>query len=336
MSDQPSSPQSGNSTRSSSRNRRGGKKPHAGPLHIDEKWLVSYSDMMTLLFGLFVMLYSIAMEKQGDPAAIRNALKAISSEVQDKRSPDSVSSSDTSPTESNSLAQAQSEIEKLSSRLSSEKAEKERIAQEKEKLAAEMAALEKQVSETVEQGKEQTAKLETDLEASKEEAKKLQRDLAVASSQEKIVLLTAHWEQERYDIDLELISPDGLTFNFKQKSHGKLKTAFISDAARGPGTEVIRIDSAAKGKYLAKVRVYNSRGAKENVKIKLALMTPFGEVLLPAIALDGKKVRESQVAFFLEKSGKAKVLGAPTAMAEEPATDELAPSKQSTNSTPAP
>lgn len=34
--------------------------------HIDERWLVSYADMMTLLFGLFVMLFSIASEKTGN------------------------------------------------------------------------------------------------------------------------------------------------------------------------------------------------------------------------------------------------------------------------------
>lgn len=43
----------------------------------DEKWLVSYADMMTLLFGLFVMLYALAMEHKGDiDGVVKNISKS--------------------------------------------------------------------------------------------------------------------------------------------------------------------------------------------------------------------------------------------------------------------
>lgn len=49
-----------------------------------EGWLVSYADMMTLLFGLFVMLYSIAMENQGQ---IDNQLRDVSQSISKTASP---------------------------------------------------------------------------------------------------------------------------------------------------------------------------------------------------------------------------------------------------------
>jgi hypothetical protein len=58
------------------------RKSHVG--HDDheeghsEAWLVSYSDMMTLLFGLFVMLYSMAMETQGK---IDDRLKEVTNSI---------------------------------------------------------------------------------------------------------------------------------------------------------------------------------------------------------------------------------------------------------------
>ena len=71
--------------------------------HVDEKWLVSYADMMTLLFGLFVMLYSMAMEHQGD---INSQLQKISEEkFTDQEKP--------APVVQEDAAKLREEIEKL-------------------------------------------------------------------------------------------------------------------------------------------------------------------------------------------------------------------------------
>lgn len=42
----------------SKKNRRGKKKKHEE--HIDETWLIPYSDMLTLLFALFIVLFAMS------------------------------------------------------------------------------------------------------------------------------------------------------------------------------------------------------------------------------------------------------------------------------------
>lgn len=54
--------------------------------HVDEKWLVSYADMMTLLFGLFVMMYAIAMETQGDPDKYFATVKMVQTQEPETKS----------------------------------------------------------------------------------------------------------------------------------------------------------------------------------------------------------------------------------------------------------
>ncbi|HAG91768.1 MAG TPA: hypothetical protein DCL41_07845 [Bdellovibrionales bacterium] len=43
------------------------------PPHVDERWLVSYADMMTLLFGLFVLLFAMNKMDQKDVEKIKNS-----------------------------------------------------------------------------------------------------------------------------------------------------------------------------------------------------------------------------------------------------------------------
>lgn len=98
--------------------------------HVDEKWLVSYADMMTLLFGLFVILFSISSENQEE---YQRNLKMLSSSttktemVPDKEIPEIKLQLEA---EKLKLAQALLEIEKLNRLVQSTKSESQTSAAE--------------------------------------------------------------------------------------------------------------------------------------------------------------------------------------------------------------
>lgn len=66
---------------------RAGHGEHAGhtELHADERWLVSYADMMTLLFGLFVLLF--AMSKPEDYEKVQKSMRETFAEDAPKPPP---------------------------------------------------------------------------------------------------------------------------------------------------------------------------------------------------------------------------------------------------------
>ena len=87
--------------------------------HIDERWLISYSDMMTLLFGLFVMLYAMAMETQGKPEKYfsdlaKDVAKESSAPAAASTASDNNSSANKSP-----VATAATTVEQLGKQLES-------------------------------------------------------------------------------------------------------------------------------------------------------------------------------------------------------------------------
>lgn len=56
--------------------RRGRKKKHAHAPHADERWLLTYSDMITLLMALFIVMWSISAVNQGKFDELRASLRA--------------------------------------------------------------------------------------------------------------------------------------------------------------------------------------------------------------------------------------------------------------------
>ena len=126
--------------------------------HLDEKWLVSYADMMTLLFGLFVMLFSIASENQGQ---FQEQLKKIS---------DSSFSSDQNPQAAqptptpNSEDQTKKELEAL-------KAEREAMRKNLDDQAARQLDLDRQIEDKKRNEEESARKIAT-LESEREELRK--------------------------------------------------------------------------------------------------------------------------------------------------------------------
>lgn len=336
------------------RKHRSGHEQHMP--HPDEKWLVSYSDMMTLLFGLFVMLYSIAMEKQGDPNSISKVLAAISGAVQNQiqQISDVTPKTETSTATSAPLsfaATSAEQLQKLNTELSQSQNENQQLNLELEKARAELLEAQARNEETLRQISEsQTAqsdalgklqdqqrekqKISKELkalsEANAERLKKTQDDLTkaqaeVAAVQEKAaaseaelenlqkkladletqnqkelqrgknILLMARWNQEKYDLDLEVKDPQGRLSNFRSRNLADGKLQFLADATQGPGSEIVRVNSSLEGTYEMKVKIYNNRGEVSPVQVDLVALTADGEVQLKKIELSRDKGSEQKV-----------------------------------------
>lgn len=140
---------------------------HEGDLesHVDEKWLVSYSDLMTLLFGLFVMLYSMAVEKSGNPNELLAKVSDAAMAREEKSEPAPVSADD---------------IKKLQETIA-------RLEQEKVDLTRSIEAKDLRIAElekSLEENKLEIEKLREELRLAQEEL--LKKDQLIAELQSKV------------------------------------------------------------------------------------------------------------------------------------------------------
>lgn len=166
---------------------------HDELLHVDEKWLVSYADLMTLLFGLFVLLYSLSIQKGGNMKEQLEAMSASfakndTTQTNPEWTEEKVQKIIVERDQLQAKVQENSvEVEKLKRSIASLEEEKQKLNEkviEKEKLTEKKdqpvldteALLEKikKLEKQIEEDKERIAKLENQALKDKERIAKLE------------------------------------------------------------------------------------------------------------------------------------------------------------------
>ncbi len=249
------------------------KKRHSdshGVPHVDEKWLVSYADMMTLLFGLFVMLYSFALKNKSVADAVEKELKKMSekgfqsSAVEQSSAMDKmVANADTEELKK-IIASLNSDVNKLRSQLS----------QAKDELSTKDLAIVKiaQFSKTAQNKMQEAARGVASTKAIPADATS--------------VIVFVKWANRSHDVDLKVTTPLGQELNFKNRKLSDTDPdEFVNDSDRGPGVEMFKTTAPKDGEYSFDISLYNSRGDESANEVSLFIVVNGQEKLVEKILL---------------------------------------------------
>lgn len=301
-------------------------------------WLVSYADMMTLLFGLFVLLYTMSsttskgqMEEQMKKISEEAFGGAISATQLQEVSPDEIVEKllDKNKQMAVQLQNSAEEIEKKKD-LTVTEAEKKQLEQkiaELQKRMEDQQAVQTQQNQAVEEQKRQLASVtETSVKVQsitienkkiKDELDKLvqkQKELVekmkdmipkdqVTQNPNNFLMISTTWASEKHDIDLEIIDVNNKKFNFKKKSYGGVDGQFEIDSRYGPGLEMWKTPKLQPGKYRVKVTLYNSNGNDNPAEVQASVITVTENLKLPIIKLS-KTDKTKEVRINVDEKGK--------------------------------
>lgn len=251
------------------------RKKHSdshGVPHVDEKWLVSYSDMMTLLFGLFVMLYSFAMKNKSVAEAVEKELKKISEKGFQSTAVDQNTQSLQQAVESSDVNELKRIIASLNSEMNKLRSQ---LAQAQDEISTkDMAMMKLAQSSKVSQAKMQEI---TRTVASVKPA---------AGSEANSVIVFVKWANRSHDVDMTVTTPSGQELNFKNRKLAENDAdEFVNDSDRGPGVEMFKTTAPKQGEYTFNVSLYNSRGDETASEVSLYMVINGQEKLIEKMTL---------------------------------------------------
>jgi hypothetical protein len=270
---------------------RRNKKKHDdhGVPHVDEKWLVSYSDMMTLLFGLFVMLYSFAMKNKSVADAVEKELRKVSEKGFQTTEIDQNTESMQKMIETSDTNELKRIIASLNSDMNKMRSQ---LAQAKDELSTkDMAMVKMAQTSKVSQVKVQEA------------VSKAVAGMKSVPADANSVIVFVRWANKSHDVDLTVTTPTGEELNFKnRKIASNDPDEFVNDSDRGPGVEMFKTTAPKDGEYSFNVSLYNSRGDESPNEVELFMVINGQEKLIEKIMLkDDDKNRQKTTKINLKK-----------------------------------
>ena len=316
-------------------------------VEVDERWLMTYADKMTILCGLFIMLFAMSnMDKvklQRVKDSTEKSFGKATKEVEKK-----FVETDDGKALKAQLAAAQEVITKLQAQTittTTRIAELEKQIQEKtvaqssaistarqiQKLKDANARLQEKTEEPTfkpepttpdltpqlrkakrenEQMKEQFAVQQQKIKQATEEIQQLKLKMSnVEAAEEKAAFMAfmMKWPTNNHDLDLRVEDPSGHRFDFKHRKYEDHPGTFVLDTRRGPGMEVWQSDRMVPGTYKFTYLFYNAYGNNEPCPVSGTLFTSRGSIELPKVTLDPAGKREASFQIKIDKEGKASV-----------------------------
>ncbi|MEY4617674.1 MAG: hypothetical protein RJB66_2634 [Pseudomonadota bacterium] len=280
--------------------------------HVDEKWLVSYSDLMTLLFGFFVLMYSLAAENPNGAQALAEIADAMNDKAKKEAPPVMVKITDkelkelrdTVSKQKEEITQLENKIAELEKLLEEQKLQITDLASKTETQSREIAAT--QAFEDPAPLKKKIEELEKQLKKKLADEAKLAKRLEELKSNNFLIVFTK-WDTEKHDIDLTVKTPSGKLYDFKNRKYPDTAGELVLDSRYGPGAEIWSTNKLAPGDYEVTVTLYNQTGNLTDAVVETGLVSSLSNIKMPTIKLNKTGQQKTHYQFNVDDEGRIKM-----------------------------